>query len=85
MPPTFSVPLTTPTPSVAGVFPEREASPPGWCEIARPVGTPGAGLPFTLRADGVVVDRADFGLTWNQMGMLTGPSTVDVVARFTRS
>ena len=40
---------------------------------------------FTLRADGVVVDRADFGLTWNQMGMLTGPSTVSVVARFTRS
>ncbi len=40
---------------------------------------------FTLQAEGVVVDRADFGLTWNQMGMLTGPSTVDVVARFTRS
>lgn len=40
---------------------------------------------FTARAEGVVVDRADFGLTWNQMGMLTGPSTVDVVARFTRS
>ena len=40
---------------------------------------------FTLRAEGVVVDRADFGLTWNQMGMLTGPSTVDVEARFTRS
>jgi polyisoprenoid-binding protein YceI len=40
---------------------------------------------FTLRAEGVVVDRADFGLTWNRMGMLTGPSTVDVVARFTRT
>jgi polyisoprenoid-binding protein YceI len=40
---------------------------------------------FTMRAEGVVVDRADFGLTWNQLGMLTGPSTVDVVARFTRS
>jgi polyisoprenoid-binding protein YceI len=40
---------------------------------------------FTLRAEGVVVDRADFGLTWNQMGMLTGPSTIDVTARFTRS
>jgi polyisoprenoid-binding protein YceI len=40
---------------------------------------------FTMRAEGVVVDRADFGLTWNQMGMLTGPATVDVVARFTRS
>jgi hypothetical protein len=38
-----------------------------------------------MRAEGVVVDRADFGLTWNQLGMLTGPSTVDVVARFTRS
>jgi len=40
---------------------------------------------FTLRAEGVVVDRADFGLTWNQLGMLTGPSTIDVTARFTRS
>jgi polyisoprenoid-binding protein YceI len=40
---------------------------------------------FTMRAEGVVVDRADFGLTWNQMGMLRGPSTLDVVARFTRS
>ena len=40
---------------------------------------------FTLRAEGVVVDRAEFGLTWNQMGMLTGPATVAVVARFTRS
>jgi polyisoprenoid-binding protein YceI len=40
---------------------------------------------FTLRAEGVVVDRADFGLTWNQLGMLTGASTVDVVARFIRS
>ncbi len=40
---------------------------------------------FTLRAEGVVVDRAEFGLTWNQMGMVAGPATVDVVARFTRS
>ena len=40
---------------------------------------------FTVRAEGVVVDRADFGSTWNQLGMLRGPSTVDVVARFTRS
>ena len=40
---------------------------------------------FTLRAEGVVVDRADFGSTWNQMGMLTGASTVDVEARFIRS
>jgi len=39
---------------------------------------------FTLQAEGVVVDRADFGSTWNQLGMLRGPSTVDVVARFTR-
>lgn len=40
---------------------------------------------FTLRAEEVMVNRADFGLTWNQMGMLTGPATVGVVARFTRS
>jgi polyisoprenoid-binding protein YceI len=40
---------------------------------------------FALRAEGVVVDRADFGSTWNQLGMLTGASTVDVEARFIRS
>ncbi len=40
---------------------------------------------FTLRTEGVVVDRAEFGLTWNQMGMVAGSATVDVVARFTRS
>ena len=32
-----------------------------------------------------MVDRAEFGLTWNQLGMLAGPSTIAVVARFTRS
>jgi polyisoprenoid-binding protein YceI len=37
----------------------------------------------TLRAE-VHVDRASFGLTWNQMGMLKGLATVTVVARFTR-
>jgi polyisoprenoid-binding protein YceI len=35
----------------------------------------------TLEAD-VVIDRADFGMTWNQLGMLTGPSSVEITARF---
>src|ERR1039457_2910828 len=39
---------------------------------------------ITLRAE-TEVDRANFGLTWNQMGMLKGPATVSVVTRFTRS
>ncbi|MDX3073356.1 YceI family protein [Streptomyces sp. NPDC088354] len=30
-----------------------------------------------------VVDRADFGLTWNRLGMIKGPATLTVVARFT--
>jgi polyisoprenoid-binding protein YceI len=30
------------------------------------------------------VDRADFGMTWNQMGMVKGPATVSVTAHFTR-
>jgi polyisoprenoid-binding protein YceI len=30
------------------------------------------------------VDRADFGLTWNRLGMLTGQTDVDVSACFTR-
>jgi polyisoprenoid-binding protein YceI len=37
----------------------------------------------TLRAE-TKVDRKLFGMTWNQMGMLQGPSTATVVARFTR-
>jgi polyisoprenoid-binding protein YceI len=38
----------------------------------------------TLTAD-AVVDRADFGMTWNQIGMLRGPAQVHVVARFVKS
>jgi polyisoprenoid-binding protein YceI len=37
----------------------------------------------TLTAD-VDVDRADSGMTWNQMGMVKGPATVSIKARFTR-
>ncbi|MDX2648810.1 YceI family protein [Streptomyces sp. PA03-1a] len=34
-----------------------------------------------LTAD-AVVDRADFGLTWNRMGMIKGAATLSVAARF---
>lgn len=37
----------------------------------------------TLEAE-VPVDRSEFGITWNQMGMLTGPSKVSVVAHYRR-
>lgn len=30
------------------------------------------------------VDRTEFGLSWNQMGMLRGPATVIATLRFTR-
>jgi polyisoprenoid-binding protein YceI len=35
----------------------------------------------TLEAE-VAIDRADFGITWNQLGMLTGHDTVTVTARY---
>lgn len=38
----------------------------------------------TLRAE-VQVDRASYGMTWNQLGMVKGPATVSVVASFARS
>lgn len=37
----------------------------------------------TLTAE-AEVDRAGYGMTWNQLGMLTGLTKVSVVARFTR-
>lgn len=38
----------------------------------------------TLTAD-AQIDRADFGMTWNQLGMLKGPGHVHVVAKFVKS
>lgn len=31
------------------------------------------------------VDRGEFGITWNQLGMLRGPATVTAVLRFVRA
>lgn len=31
------------------------------------------------------IDRGDFGMTWNQLGMLKGPAHVHVVAKFVKS
>ena len=39
---------------------------------------------LTLRAD-TEIDRADFGMTWNQLGTIRGKATVSVVARFVKS
>ncbi len=33
----------------------------------------------------VQIDRADFGMTWNQLGMLKSPATIDFSLRFTRT
>jgi polyisoprenoid-binding protein YceI len=38
---------------------------------------------ITLIAD-TEIDRADFGMTWNQLGMLRGPARMHVVARFVK-
>lgn len=37
----------------------------------------------TLTASGEF-DRADFGMTWNQLGMVRGKATASVIARFVR-
>jgi polyisoprenoid-binding protein YceI len=37
----------------------------------------------TLSAD-AQIDRADFGMTWNQLGMMRGHATLSVTARFNR-
>ena len=37
----------------------------------------------TLRAD-TQIDRADFGMSWNQLGMIRGVAQVSVVARFVK-
>jgi polyisoprenoid-binding protein YceI len=39
---------------------------------------------ITLRAD-ADIDRADFGMRWNQLGMINGPAHVSVVARYVRT
>jgi polyisoprenoid-binding protein YceI len=38
---------------------------------------------ITLKAD-TQIDRADFGMSWNQLGMIKGTAQVSVVARFVR-
>jgi polyisoprenoid-binding protein YceI len=37
----------------------------------------------TLTAE-VAIDRADFGMTWSMLAMMTGQATVTITARFTR-
>jgi polyisoprenoid-binding protein YceI len=37
----------------------------------------------TLKAE-THIDRADFGMSWNQLGTIKGNATISVVARFTR-
>jgi polyisoprenoid-binding protein YceI len=39
---------------------------------------------ITLRAE-ADIDRADFGMNWNQLGMISGPAHVSVVARYVRT
>jgi polyisoprenoid-binding protein YceI len=32
-----------------------------------------------------VIDRADFGMTWNKMGAMKGPTTLEISATFTKA
>jgi polyisoprenoid-binding protein YceI len=45
--------------------------------------TEASDLSVTLTAD-TQIDRADFGMTWNQVGMVKGVAQVHVVARFVK-
>ena len=58
-------------------------------ETSRPISFPAA---VTVAGDGEVildgaveVDRSEFGMSWNQMGMVSAKSTVTIHAVFTRS
>ncbi len=42
------------------------------------------GQAITLRAE-ADIDRADFGMGWNRLGMISGPAHVSVVARYVRT
>jgi polyisoprenoid-binding protein YceI len=46
--------------------------------------TEATGQAITLRAD-ADIDRADFGMEWNQLGMIKGTVHVSVVARYVRT
>jgi polyisoprenoid-binding protein YceI len=45
--------------------------------------TEATGQAVTLQAE-IEIDRGDYGMTWNQLGMLRGNAAVSVVARFVR-
>jgi len=46
--------------------------------------TEATGDAITLTAD-ADIDRADFGMSWNQLGMIKGKAHVSVVARFVKT
>jgi polyisoprenoid-binding protein YceI len=39
----------------------------------------------TVLSAEVVIDRAEFGMTWNKMGMIKGPATLSITAAFTKA
>ncbi|GLW48224.1 hypothetical protein Stsp02_38860 [Streptomyces sp. NBRC 14336] len=44
----------------------------------------GAGADTVTLETEFTVDREEFGMTWNQLGMMRGPATVTAALRFTR-
>lgn len=83
-------------PSIVFTAESATQGPNGRAEVAGALTVRGVTKPFefnalvteatpdavTLTAD-VAVDRTDHGLTWNKFGMMTGPATISVTARFT--
>jgi polyisoprenoid-binding protein YceI len=67
--------------TVSGTLTVRDRTRPLTLEAT--VSTPGAGEVWLDAA--VQVNRADFGLTWNQMGMASMHNTITVHAVFTRT
>ena len=74
------VTLTSEGATVTGTLRVRDRDLPLTFPVA--ISTPGDDA-VTLDAE-VVIDRSDFGLTWNQMGMASMKNTLTVHAVFTR-
>jgi polyisoprenoid-binding protein YceI len=65
---------------VSGTLTVRETTKP----ISFPVTVIPSGAAEIVLDATVEVDRSDFGLTWNQLGMASMKNTITVHARFTK-
>jgi polyisoprenoid-binding protein YceI len=52
-------------------------------KLSFPVSYQAEGADAVVLKGTVEIDRTDYGLTWNQLGMLKGPAGIDLTLRFT--